>query len=103
VGVTNRLPGEPNPIVVCACGCGSRLRKFDKGGRPREFVSGHNPQAAPTESLILDALRDGPRNLRHLADLHGNLQAVKGACSKLTKRGRIVRLGRGIYGRPDEN
>jgi hypothetical protein len=37
-----RLPGEPNPLMICACGCGSPFRKYDAEGRPRYFVSGHN-------------------------------------------------------------
>lgn len=37
-----RLPNEPNPLIVCACGCGEEIHKFDDSGRPRQFVSGHN-------------------------------------------------------------
>lgn len=37
-----RMPGEDNPIVRCECGCGAVFLKFDMGGRPRRFVSGHN-------------------------------------------------------------
>lgn len=37
-----RLPGEPNPQVECECGCKSAFLKYDKSGRPRRFVSGHN-------------------------------------------------------------
>lgn len=37
-----RDPGAPNPTITCACGCGSRFRKFDNANRPRRFVSGHN-------------------------------------------------------------
>lgn len=40
-----RLPGEPNPDVACACGCGATFPRFDASGRPRRFVQGHNPQA----------------------------------------------------------
>jgi 5-methylcytosine-specific restriction endonuclease McrA len=29
-------------IVKCACGCGKDLDKFDKKGRERKFISGHN-------------------------------------------------------------
>jgi hypothetical protein len=43
-----RLPGEDNPRVACACGCGAAFAKYDGLGRPRRFVSGHNihPKAA---------------------------------------------------------
>jgi hypothetical protein len=37
-----RMPGEPNPQVECACGCGETFRRFDSSNRPRHFVSGHN-------------------------------------------------------------
>lgn len=37
-----RLPGESNPQVECECGCGAVFAKFDKQGRPRRYVSGHN-------------------------------------------------------------
>lgn len=37
-----RRHGESNTTVRCACGCGSTFLRFDRGGRPRRFVSGHN-------------------------------------------------------------
>jgi hypothetical protein len=37
-----RNPGQPNDHVACACGCGSTFPQFDRSGRPRRFVSGHN-------------------------------------------------------------
>lgn len=37
-----RFPGEPNTWTTCACGCGRKFRKFDRWGRPRVYVSGHN-------------------------------------------------------------
>jgi hypothetical protein len=40
-----RVPGEPNPVVSCACGCGRRFRRYDAFNRPRRFVSGHNATA----------------------------------------------------------
>lgn len=41
-----RVPGEPNPTVACACGCGQVFLRYDRGGRPRAFVSGHNPRTS---------------------------------------------------------
>lgn len=40
--LSTRAPGEPNAPIRCACGCGSRLTRFDRHGRPRRFVNGHN-------------------------------------------------------------
>lgn len=37
-----RNPGEENPIISCACGCGATFPKYDGWGRPRKYVSGHN-------------------------------------------------------------
>lgn len=37
-----RMPGEPNPVIDCACGCGRKFDRYDCEGRPRRFVSGHN-------------------------------------------------------------
>jgi len=45
-----RLPGEPNPEVECACGCGARFSKYDGQGRPRRFVTGHTPSSSRTVS-----------------------------------------------------
>jgi hypothetical protein len=37
-----RLIGQINKFVLCICGCGKAFLKYDKSGRPRKFVSGHN-------------------------------------------------------------
>lgn len=37
-----RMPGEPNPEVACACGCGGAFLRFDASGRPRRFLPAHN-------------------------------------------------------------
>lgn len=38
----SRRPGEDNPSLPCACGCGLLLQTYDRWGRPRRFISGHN-------------------------------------------------------------
>lgn len=43
-----RTPGEPNPSVPCACGCGDNLTRYDAWGRPRRYISGHNTTWLPT-------------------------------------------------------
>lgn len=35
-------PQKPNPIVSCACGCGTTFLKYDSFRRPRKYVAGHN-------------------------------------------------------------
>lgn len=44
-----RLPHEENPVITCGCGCGQTFPRFDSSGRPRRFVSGHNPQPRKRE------------------------------------------------------
>ena len=39
---TLRHPCAPNPVVLCACGCGAAFTKYDRQNRPRRFRSGHN-------------------------------------------------------------
>lgn len=58
-GKKRRNPGERNPLILCRCGCGTKFRKFDAGGRPRAFISGHNPQGSPLRDSVLSALRCG--------------------------------------------
>lgn len=40
-GKERRMPGETNPMIVCACGCGRHMFKFDQLGRARKYWSGH--------------------------------------------------------------
>ena len=42
VGLDRRLPGQDNPTIACACQCGGTFQKFDRWGRPRVVVPGHN-------------------------------------------------------------
>ncbi len=44
-----RKPNEPNLPVICTCGCGSILFRYDKQGRPRKYISGHNMKDGENE------------------------------------------------------
>lgn len=35
------IPTEKNPVVECACGCGTPMRRFDMEGVVRTFIAGH--------------------------------------------------------------
>lgn len=41
-GKDKRRHGEPNPTILCACGCGRSFPKYDALNRARRYVSGHN-------------------------------------------------------------
>jgi hypothetical protein len=94
-----RLPGEPNPGIECACGCGGTFPKYDDEGRPRLYVSGHNPQAAPAISEVREVIeRLGPLTIAEIMDLTGKPRyLVKGLVSRMTRRGLICRVSRGVY------
>ena len=94
-----RMPDEPNPVVTCACGCGETFLQYDDQGRPRQYVSGHNPHPLLYLDAILAALEDGPKTLPELGALYPDLaHRMKSICSKLAQRGEIKRLERGLYG-----
>ncbi len=38
----NRQENEPNLPVPCGCGCAGTFLKYDRKGRPRRFLPGHN-------------------------------------------------------------
>lgn len=53
-----RMPGEPNPIVSCECGCGSTFERYDSGKRPRQYVSGHNGKERRDERVRVTNQRE---------------------------------------------
>jgi hypothetical protein len=44
-----RKPNELNLQITCECGCGLMFQKYDKNGRPRRYVSGHNLKKGKNE------------------------------------------------------
>lgn len=91
-----QMPHETNQLVACECGCGEMFAKFDGGGRPRRFMSGHNRPAAPTETAILEKLATGSK---HRGELGQNTKAIASALSKLKSRGVVRQLGKGRWER----
>ena len=37
-----RTPQERNQLIICKCGCGQSLLKFDNTSRPRQYIAGHS-------------------------------------------------------------
>ena len=92
-----RMPGEQNPTVACWCGCGKEIKYYDRSGRPRRYVSGHNPQPAPTEKKIL-AILSIPLHRAVIASRTGMaVRSVATALSKLKSRGLVSQVSRGIW------
>jgi hypothetical protein len=98
VGHDRRKPGEPNPLVKCACGCGEAFQGFDESGRPRRYISGHNPQEAPRTFELLRLLVSGPQQRKYVvASSSGTKQAVGAALSKLKEKGFVSNKHRGWW------
>jgi hypothetical protein len=97
-GVALRMPGENNPAVECACGCGEVFNKYDGSGRPRKFVSGHNPPLTPTQDAILRVLINGPASISDVVEqCRLSRSAARMCLSKMSRTGAIYRVGNGIY------
>lgn len=93
-----RMPGEPNREIQCACGCGAIFARYDAAGRPRAYVSGHNPQPAPAAAEIISRLQGGPRHRADLAkDLGKPVHVIAVALSKLKREGAARQVGGGVW------
>ena len=98
-----RRPGEGNPSVSCACGCGKAFQKYDSTGRPRQYVNGHNRVSSPAADAILSALNDGPHHRTTVRERCGSsMHAVATCLSKLKQAGRVRNVGHGIWERIDK-
>jgi hypothetical protein len=68
-----RLPGEANSVAICACGCGKEFLKYDAAGRPRAYVSGHNPRRMYFTEIVLCACGCGTKLLKQ--DAQGRVRS----------------------------
>lgn len=94
-----RLPGEPNPEVLCACGCGATFSRFDATGRPRDYVSGHNRHKAPvSDEVCLLLARFGPLTNSEILELMGRPSGhIKTILCRLYREGKIDKIARGVW------
>lgn len=95
-----RMPGEPNPRIPCACGCGEAFDRYDASGRPRSYVTGHNTQPSPTATAILLYLgkRGAAATCAEIAAAIGKgVQPVAAALSKMKSAGKVANPGRGSW------
>ena len=99
-----RMPSTPNPTILCGCGCGRDLKKYDGCGRPRTYISGHNPMRAIVQTAIMESLKTGPLHRSRIAFLCGkSLRQVQAALYILKKAGRVYQVERGMWGLSDVN
>lgn len=90
-----RLPSQPNEEIECACGCGSKLQKFDESNRPRRFISGHNQKNSGLPGHIVWYLENVP--LPHTTSciasfLEAENRLITVAMCRLKKAGRVEKI-----------
>lgn len=101
--VNRRDPGEENPTVECACGCGETFKKYDDYGlgRERQFAPGHSEYVCgtPAKDDILDALEEsGSIHRAELADrVDRSLNTVSTHLSELRNEGKVEPVGGGEW------
>jgi hypothetical protein len=90
-----RKPNEPNPLVRCACGCGTELERYDASNRPRRFVTGHNPPPSkPTMDAVLTALDGVALTRAEIATFTQRPRTVVSTClAKLQRAGLARKIG----------
>jgi hypothetical protein len=94
-GVALRLPGEPNPVIQCSCGCGTSFLRYNGSGRPRAYVSGHNPPRANFAAELLWYLEyvPEPTTTRFVASFFAvEERKVTVAMSRLKRQGKVELL-----------
>jgi hypothetical protein len=96
-----RNPGEDNPVVACKCGCGGQFSKYDGSGRPRHFLSGHNPRESPTLDAVIQVLSEAthPLSRKEISSVLPELsfQAIVVMLSKLRRSGKAEPAARGRW------
>jgi hypothetical protein len=99
-----RLPGSPNPITKCKCGCGQRFHKYDEWGRSRIYISGHNPMSSPLQDQIIRELQSGPKHRDEIARrCTKSVQVTASALSVLKRKGLATSDGHGIWRLTNDN
>lgn len=95
-----RKPGQRNEWILCECGCGKNLRRFDVQGRERNWLPHHAllPPPSPVRDAILSALALGPQTRAALVEAAGTTEAtVAVTLSALRQRGIVKPIARGIW------
>lgn len=87
-----RDPGEENPEIECACGCGLTFKKYDDWGRPREYITGHNvADGPPTQLLVRQYLEENGRCklVGIVEDIDRTRSAISNALGELKEKGEV--------------
>lgn len=94
----------PNRIIYCSCGCGGQVTQFDKSGRPRKYINGHNVNKANSpvvRDCIFLALQSGPKTTKEIVCACPPNSSVNSVLSFLKKDGLVKHIGYGKWSLPD--
>lgn len=91
---------ESNCIVMCGCGCEGTFLKYDKSGRPRKFITGHNKYLlGPRQQEVLDIIKKHGRiSRKEIARLcNTKVTNIAQAMCRLNGKELILAKGGGIW------
>jgi hypothetical protein len=94
-GKSLQMPRESNPVVSRECGCGETFDRYDRNGRPRHYVSGHNPEPSPIRDAILMILdsASSAETSSFVAESTGkSIQSTSVMLSRLVSKVQITRV-----------
>lgn len=95
-------------VTKCACGCENELEKYDKQGRERKFISGHNLRTIPspmqnpeTAKRVSQKLKGRNRTKEHRENLSKALKGKKRDAEFKRKRSEFMRSDRNPMLKPE--
>lgn len=87
-----KLPNESNDLIECACGCGKTIFKFDKTGRPKHYIAGHNTPKVNVD-LLLDFIGNRSVTVKEISEaLDCSIATINKLMSKLRKEQKITKF-----------
>lgn len=95
VGLARRKPDDDNLLIECACGCGKQFLQYDRYGRPRIYISGHDGVDRDACELIKKYLRDGICRCKDIMNITGfNRHKVNSILTRLRSIGMVTNESR---------
>ena len=93
-----RKPAESNRVVSCACNCGGKFNYYDDSGRPRKYISSHNPRISPVKDAVILILKNGAAHRKYISTKCGYpLQAISTVLMKLRRKNVARQISGGMW------
>ena len=86
-------------LVDCACGiCGIKIENYDKKGRPRHYVNGHNGKGKPLSEEFRKRLSEINKGRKHTEEARKNMsESKKGKITPIEVRKKISQIMKERY------